>query len=82
MSIVRRLVPGRTHSGTRRTTRRCFFLMPNPDVNQIVLYDDNVEVFRQGPLEEQLLYLWRTCTAVEMLELDEAGDSGDVGLVA
>ncbi|MCO5172511.1 MAG: hypothetical protein M9894_39945 [Planctomycetes bacterium] len=48
MSIARRLVPGRTHTATRRTARRCFFLTPSPEVNQVVLYALGVAVNRHG----------------------------------
>ncbi len=46
MSLPRRLVPGRTHSVTRRTARRCFFLTPTDEVNQIVLYALGVALSR------------------------------------
>ncbi|MCW8137451.1 MAG: hypothetical protein KIT58_00930 [Planctomycetota bacterium] len=48
MSVARRLVPGRTHSVTRRTARRCFFLRPSSEVEQIVLYALGIAVNRYG----------------------------------
>ena len=48
MTIARRLVPGRTHSATRRSARRCFFLRPSDQVNEIVRYALGVAVARHG----------------------------------
>ncbi len=48
MTLARRLVPGRTHSATRRTARRCFLLTPTDAVNQIVLCALGVAVNRHG----------------------------------
>ncbi|MCO5171313.1 MAG: hypothetical protein M9894_33850 [Planctomycetes bacterium] len=39
-------MPGRTHSVTRRTARRCFFLAPREEVNRILLYALGVALSR------------------------------------
>lgn len=46
MSLPRRLVPSRMHSVTRRTTRRCPFLTPRKEVNEILLYTFGVALSR------------------------------------
>jgi len=38
MTVARRLEPGRTHSVTRRTSERRFFLRPSKHVNDVVGY--------------------------------------------
>ncbi len=48
MAISRRLVPGRTHSITRRAARRMFVLTPSDDVNQVVLFTLGVAVKEKG----------------------------------
>lgn len=46
MSLPRRLVPGRTHSVTRRTVQRCPLLTPRKEVNQILLFTLGVALSR------------------------------------
>ena len=46
--IARRLVPGRMHAVTRRAARRCFFLRPSDEVNEIVKYALGYAIQKHG----------------------------------
>ena len=77
MSLPRRLVPGQTHTVTRRTARRAALLRPSPKVNQILLYC--LGVAQHNNPGATLFTLVAMANHLHLTVVDEPAEAGEAG---